>query len=60
MFSAPAVSLCRAAGTCTLPTLNLRRLLAAIHVHGVPRILTLNPDDFARYPHVVAVRPASL
>ncbi len=33
------------------------RLVAAMSVHGVSRILTLNPADFARYPGVTAVHP---
>jgi predicted nucleic acid-binding protein len=36
------------------------RLAAAMRVHGVARILTLNPGDFARFPGIVAVHPASL
>jgi hypothetical protein len=29
-------------------------------VHGVPRILTFNAPDFARYPGIEAVHPARL
>jgi predicted nucleic acid-binding protein len=36
------------------------RLAAAMKVHGVTHLLTLNPDDFKRYPHVTAVHPGSL
>jgi predicted nucleic acid-binding protein len=36
------------------------RLVAAMHVHGVKRILTFNDKDFARYPDVEAVHPRSV
>ena len=36
------------------------RLAAAMKVHGVTHLLTLNPDDFKRYPHITAVHPGSL
>jgi predicted nucleic acid-binding protein len=36
------------------------RLAASMRVHGVAHLLTLNPDDFARYPGIVAVHPGSL
>jgi predicted nucleic acid-binding protein len=36
------------------------RLAAAMSVHGVTHLLTLNTDDFKRYTHVTAVHPASL
>jgi predicted nucleic acid-binding protein len=36
------------------------RLVAAMHVHGVPRILTFNERDFARYTSVEALHPKAL
>jgi predicted nucleic acid-binding protein len=36
------------------------RLAAAMHVHGVKRILTLNTRDFARFTDIQAVHPADL
>jgi predicted nucleic acid-binding protein len=33
------------------------RLVAAMHVHGVKRILTLNTRDFARFPSIEAIHP---
>jgi predicted nucleic acid-binding protein len=36
------------------------RLVAAMHVHGVKHILTLNDKDFARYPEIEAVHPRSI
>ena len=36
------------------------RLAAAMKIHGVTHLLTLNTDDFARYAHVTAVHPGSL
>jgi predicted nucleic acid-binding protein len=36
------------------------RLAAAMKVHGVTHLLTLNTDDFKRYSHVTAVHPGSL
>ena len=36
------------------------RLAAAMSVHGVTHLLTLNPDDFKRYPHLMAVHPGTL
>jgi len=36
------------------------RLAAAMGVHGVTHLLTLNPDDFKRYRHLTAVDPRSL
>jgi predicted nucleic acid-binding protein len=36
------------------------RLAAVMKVHGVTHLLTLNIDDFRRYPHVTAVHPRSL
>jgi len=36
------------------------RLVAAMHVHGIKRILTFNDRDFARYTTVKAWHPQSL
>jgi predicted nucleic acid-binding protein len=36
------------------------RLVALMEAHGVRRLLTLNPGDFARYPNVECVRPDQL
>jgi predicted nucleic acid-binding protein len=36
------------------------RLAASLIVHEVPQILTLNGPDFARYPEIEAIHPASL
>ena len=36
------------------------RLVAAMSVHGVTHLLTLNPEDFKRYTHITTVHPASL
>jgi predicted nucleic acid-binding protein len=36
------------------------RLVAAMHVHGVNRILTFNTRDFARFTNIEAIHPASL
>jgi predicted nucleic acid-binding protein len=36
------------------------RLAASMIVHEVPQILTLNGPDFARYPEIEAIHPASL
>lgn len=33
------------------------RLVAAMHVHGVTHLLTLNAQDFARYPDITVVHP---
>jgi predicted nucleic acid-binding protein len=35
------------------------RLAAAMRVHGVTHLLTLNVDDFKRYTHITAVHPGS-
>ena len=32
-------------------------LVAAMHVHGVTHLLTLNEQDFARYPDITVVHP---
>lgn len=34
------------------------RLVAAMRVYGIKRILTFNTQDFARYPDIEAIRPA--
>lgn len=36
------------------------RLVAAMQLHGIDRILTFNVADFARYPGITAVDPASV
>jgi predicted nucleic acid-binding protein len=36
------------------------RLVAAMRVHGVPRVLTFNAKDFARYPEIEAIHPRQL
>ena len=36
------------------------RLVAAMKVHGITRILTFNRSDFARYPDVEVVDPQGL
>jgi len=36
------------------------RLVAAMRIHGVKRILTFNDRDFARYPDIEAVHPRSV
>src|SRR5262249_18263347 len=36
------------------------RLVAAIRVHGVTNILTLNVDDFTRYPGLTVVHPQDI
>jgi predicted nucleic acid-binding protein len=36
------------------------RLAAAMHVHGVHRILTFNDRDFARYDGIEAVNPLAV
>ena len=35
-------------------------LVAAMQVHGVKRILTLNTRDFARFPSIEAIHPAQV
>lgn len=36
------------------------RLVAAMRVHGLTHILTLNDRDFARYPGIMAVNPSDV
>ena len=36
------------------------RLAAAMHIHGLQHLLTLNAVDFNRYPNIVAVHPADI
>jgi len=36
------------------------RIAAAMHVHGVKRILTFNTRDFTRFPFVEAIHPEEL
>ena len=35
-------------------------LVAAMHVHGVSHLLTLNDRDFTRYPGITIVHPRSI
>jgi predicted nucleic acid-binding protein len=36
------------------------RLVAAMHIHGVKRILTFNTKDFARYDRIEAIHPLQM
>ena len=36
------------------------RLVAVMKSHGIDRIVTFNTKDFARYPGITAIHPASL
>ena len=36
------------------------RLVAAMHVHGISHVLTLNEKDFRRYPGITIVHPSEL
>jgi len=36
------------------------RLAAAMKIHAVTHLLTLNTDDFTRYPHITAIHPGTL
>ncbi|HJT69510.1 MAG TPA: hypothetical protein VJ731_04885 [Terriglobales bacterium] len=36
------------------------RLVAAMRVHGVKRILTFNDKDFARYTDIAALHPGTV
>jgi predicted nucleic acid-binding protein len=36
------------------------RIVAAMKVHGVTRLLTFNTDDFKRYADITAAHPASI
>ena len=36
------------------------RIVAAMLVHGIPRILTFNKDDFTRYTEIVVVTPTEV
>lgn len=36
------------------------RLVAAMRVHGLMRLLTFNAEDFRRYPGITAVTPANV
>jgi predicted nucleic acid-binding protein len=36
------------------------RLVAAMHVHGVNRVLTFNTKDFARFKDILAIHPLDL
>jgi predicted nucleic acid-binding protein len=35
------------------------RLVAAVRVYGISRILTFDADDFARYPDIEVVQPSA-
>lgn len=36
------------------------RVVAAMNMHGITRILTFNVQDFTRYPNIFAVHPETL
>jgi predicted nucleic acid-binding protein len=36
------------------------RLAAAMKVHGIEHLLTLNPDDFTRYTDITVVHPGTV
>lgn len=36
------------------------RLVAVMRVYGIRHLVTLNPDDFRRYPRITAVHPGDL
>ena len=36
------------------------RLVAAMNLHGLKRILTFNAGDFAGYPHIEVIHPQSM
>jgi predicted nucleic acid-binding protein len=36
------------------------RLVAAMRVHGIDRILTYNPNDFRRYQGITAIQPSDV
>jgi predicted nucleic acid-binding protein len=36
------------------------RLVATMHVYGVPHLLTFNGDDFRRYAGITAVHPQDI
>lgn len=36
------------------------RIIAAMNVHRITRLLTFNPDDFRRYPVTTLVDPTSI
>jgi predicted nucleic acid-binding protein len=36
------------------------RLAAAMKIHGIKHLLTLNPDDFARYSDITVVHPGTV
>lgn len=39
---------------------NDARLVAAMRVHGLQRIVTFNTDDFRRFPEIQAIDPVQL
>ncbi len=43
---------------CTGKPAHDARLVAAMHVHFIPQILTFNVADFGRYPGITAIDPA--
>lgn len=36
------------------------RIVASMNVHGVSRLLTLNPSDFKRYQQILAIHPQTI
>ena len=36
------------------------RLAAAMKIHGISHLLTLNPADFARYDHITVVHAGAV
>jgi predicted nucleic acid-binding protein len=36
------------------------RLVAAMHIHGVPHLLSLDAHDFARYPGITVIHPREI
>jgi predicted nucleic acid-binding protein len=36
------------------------RLVAAMYIHGITHIVTLNASDFRRYPNITAVHPSAV
>jgi predicted nucleic acid-binding protein len=36
------------------------RLVAAMRIHGIDRILTYNPSDFRRYEGIAAIQPSDV
>lgn len=44
-------------GTCGRPSHDAR-LIAVMDAHGVSELITLNPSDFRRFPHIRLLTPA--